>query len=211
MVEIWRWPKASLSVSLIACIETPSRPAVSRSTLTSMRSPPSCASEATSSRRGSWRNCRASLSAHSVTSRGVGAGERVLILRAARPRADLDVLHRLEVHDHAGNRRHRALQAVDDVVDGRAALVARLERDGEPAGVWRRIHPADAEDRDQAGDVGILLDRVFDLLLQPLHLGERHFGAGLGNGVDQPGVLRRQEALGHDDVEPDRGDQRQRA
>ena len=34
MVEIWRWPKASLSASLTACMETPRRPAVSRSTST---------------------------------------------------------------------------------------------------------------------------------------------------------------------------------
>ena len=33
MVEIWRWPNASYSVSWIACIDTPSRIAASRSTL----------------------------------------------------------------------------------------------------------------------------------------------------------------------------------
>ena len=51
-----------------------------------------------------------------------------------------------------------------------------LQRDGQTAGVRRRIHPADAEDRDHAGDVRILLDRGLDLALQPLHLGERDLG-----------------------------------
>ena len=44
---------------------------------------------------------------------------------------------------------------------------------------------------------------VRDELLQPLHLGEGDFGAGFGHGGDQAGVLQRQEALRHDDVEPD--------
>ncbi len=50
------------------CMETPSRPACSRSTSTFTRGPPSCASEATSRSAGSPRSLRASLSAHSSTS-----------------------------------------------------------------------------------------------------------------------------------------------
>ena len=42
------------------------------------------------------------------------ADQRVLVLRAALAGADLDVLHRLEEHDHARHGRYRALQAVDD-------------------------------------------------------------------------------------------------
>ena len=40
-----------------------------------------------------------------------------------------------------------------------------------------------------------------------LHLGERDLLAGLGGGLDQAGVLQRQEALRHDDVEGQRGDE----
>ena len=49
MVEIWRCPNASLNVSMMVCMETPRRPAVSRSTSTCNRKPSFCASEATSS------------------------------------------------------------------------------------------------------------------------------------------------------------------
>ena len=48
---------------------------------------------------------------------GVGADQRVLVLRPARARADLDVLHRLEVDGDAGDRRDRLLQARDDLID----------------------------------------------------------------------------------------------
>ena len=61
MVEIWRWPKASLSASLTACMEMPSRLAVSRSTLTIARRPPSWASETTSRSTGALRSFSASL------------------------------------------------------------------------------------------------------------------------------------------------------
>ena len=46
----------------------------------------------------------------------VRSGQRVLVLRAAGAGADLDVLHRLEVNRHAGNRRDQPLQAHDDLV-----------------------------------------------------------------------------------------------
>ncbi len=68
---------------LIACMETPSRPAVSRSTCTSTRKPPSCASEATSRSSGAARSSATSVLAQWPTSSAVGAGQRVLELRAA--------------------------------------------------------------------------------------------------------------------------------
>ena len=68
MVEIWRWPKASPSVSTTVCIDTPSRPAVSRSVSTIMRSPLSCASEATSSSSGEALSRAASRAAQRPTS-----------------------------------------------------------------------------------------------------------------------------------------------
>ena len=68
MVEICRWPNASLSVSLITCIEMPSRPAFSRSTLMKARRPPSCASEDTSRSVGFARSASTSWSDHLATS-----------------------------------------------------------------------------------------------------------------------------------------------
>ena len=60
MVEIWRWPNASYSVSATACIDTPSRIAASRSTTTWVRNPSFCWSVATFSSSGRsarrWRN-----------------------------------------------------------------------------------------------------------------------------------------------------------
>ena len=162
--------------------------------------------------RGPAAAARVSFSDHSMHLAGVGADQRVLILRAARPRADLDVLHRLEVDGHAGDRRDRPLQAADDVVDGRAALVARrasvmARRPAFGVG-FIRLTP-----RIETTPVtsGSFLIAASTCALQPLHLGERDFGAGLRHGEDQAGVLRRQEALRHDDIEPDRGDQRRRA
>ena len=46
---------------------------------------------------------------------GVAADQRVLVLRAAGARADLNVLHRLEVHGDAGDGGDVRLQALDDV------------------------------------------------------------------------------------------------
>ena len=68
MVEIWRWPKASLKVSTMVCMEMPSRPAVSRSTSTFRRKPSFCASEATSCMIADERSFCASFDAQSSTS-----------------------------------------------------------------------------------------------------------------------------------------------
>ena len=58
----------------------------------------------------------------------VAADQRVLVLRAAGARADLDILHRLEIQRDAGDRRDAGLQALDDLGDGGPARVARLQR-----------------------------------------------------------------------------------
>src|SRR6185312_5785514 len=84
---------------------------------------------------------------------GVGGGERVLILGAARDRADLNVLHRLEINGHAGNVGDLALQPVDDLVDMRAALVARLERDRQLAGIGCGVDGTYAQHGYEAGDI----------------------------------------------------------
>ena len=68
MVEICRWPNASLSVSLTICIEMPSRPAFSRSTLMNVRRPRACTSEATSRSSGECCSCWARRSPQISTS-----------------------------------------------------------------------------------------------------------------------------------------------
>ena len=183
------------------CIETPSRPACSRSTLTSMRGPPSCASEATSRSAALLRSRARQFVGPFDHLGGVGAGQRVLILRAAGACRNLDVLHRLEIDRHAGDAGDLFLQPLDDGSDAGDALLARLQADGEPSGVGRGVERADADQRDHAGDVRIGAHDRFDLRLPPLHFGERDIDAGFGNGGDLPGVLQRQEAFRDDDVE----------
>ena len=93
MVEIWRWPKASLSVSSTACMrhaeaarllavdldeQRAGRRPASRGDIAQGRHRPQALDELRPSRR----------------LRGVGSGQRVLILRAALPGRDLDVLNR---------------------------------------------------------------------------------------------------------------------
>ena len=120
---------------------------------------------------------------------GVGADQRVLILRAADPRGNLDVLGGLEIHFHAGNGGDRVLEVRDDGIDVGAALILRLQGDGEVAGIGRGVDRADADHRHDAGDVGIGSDERFDLVLAALHLIERHIGRGFGHRGDQAGVL----------------------
>ena len=81
------------------CIETPSRLAVSRSTCTIMRRPLSCASEATSRSTGEAAQLLGQAFGPVADLVGVGSGQRVLELGAAAAGGDLDVLHRLEIHD----------------------------------------------------------------------------------------------------------------
>ena len=102
----------------------------------------------------------------------IAAGERVLILRATGAGADLDILHRLEIDGHARDVRDRLFQPLDDRLDAGAALVARLERDRQLAGVRRGVNRADADDRDDVGHVRVAADRVLHLLLPPRHLDE---------------------------------------
>ena len=70
MVEIWRWPKLSYSVSEIACMDTPSRIAASRSTRMKLRRPAFCWSEATLANCGRVRSFASSFGAHSASSAG---------------------------------------------------------------------------------------------------------------------------------------------
>ena len=192
----------------MACMETPSRPAVSRSTLTKARKPPSWASETIS------RNMSATAQLLDQACRPTAQPPR----SCCRPtctgtvrdwaRAHLHVLHRLEVHRHARHGRDRPLEARDDRRDVRLALVARLEGDLQVAGVGRGVERAHAHHRDHAFHVGVLGRLLADVALQPLHLGERHLGAGLHDSCDEPGVLQRQKALGDEEIEADGEKQR---
>ena len=92
-----------------------------------------------------------------------------MIRRAADGRIDRQVLHRLHVERDAGDARDFALQPADDLAGGKIALVMRLERDQEAAGIERLIGAVDADERAEADDVRIFEDRVGKLALQVGH------------------------------------------
>ena len=83
------------------------------------------------------------------------------------------------------------------------ALLDRLQRDEHRAAVARAAETAAAGEADDGLDRGILphdLDEVVELLLHRL---ERNALVAAHEADQAPGVLLREEALGHDDVEID--------
>jgi hypothetical protein len=97
-----------------------------------------------------------------------------------------------------------ALDAADDLAGRQAALVARLEVDQHAARVEGRVGAVDADEGAQALDVGILEDRRGQRVLALDHGVEGDRLRRLGHGLDQAGVLHREEALRDDDIEHDR-------
>jgi hypothetical protein len=131
----------------------------------------------------------------------IGILDDELILRAADAGVDGQVLHRLHVERDAGDVRGLFLEAADDVAGARAALVARLQVDQEAAGIERRVGAVDADEGGQAVDIGVLEDGGGERLLAFRHRGIGHRLRRLGDALDEAGILHREEALGHDDVE----------
>ena len=90
------------------------------------------------------------------------------------------------------------LQAADDVRHRVGALVARLQVYQEPSAVERDIVAVHADEGRQALHVRVGENGRRELLLA---LGHRRIGdtfTGLGNALDEAGVLVREEALGHE-------------
>ncbi len=84
-----------------------------------------------------------------------------------------------------------------------AARVARLQVDQHAARVERRVGAIDADERAQALDVGIAQDGVGERALTFAHRLEGNALRRLRDGLDQAGVLDREEALGDHDIEKD--------
>ena len=132
----------------------------------------------------------------------VGVLQRELELGARRPAAEPHVLRRLHEEPGALDLLELGTQAGDDLLRGRVALVARLQRDEQAAVVAGAAAAADRH-RDR-GHVRIGLHDLAELLLMPLHVGEGNVLAGLRGGGDQAVVLLRKEALRDDDEQIDR-------
>ena len=139
---------------------------------------------------------------------GIGIFEAVLILRTADAVLDGQVLHRLHEQCNALHAGQGRLQAADDIAGTDMPLVERLQVDLDAPAVDRRIGPVDADEGRQTLHRRVLQDRPGEGLLAFSHGGEGHRLRRLGNAQDDAGILHREEALGHDDIEPDRGHQR---
>ncbi len=92
---------------------------------------------------------------------------------------------------------------------GRAlALLEALQLNEEPAIVEGGAEAGGADDRDHVLHIGIGSDEVDDLVLMIHHGAEGGILRRLGEGEDLPGVLDREEALGHRAKEPNGGGDR---
>ena len=87
-------------------------------------------------------------------------------------------------------------------------LFERFQVDLDAPAVDRRIGPVDADEGRQALDRRVLQNHLGEGLLAFGHGREGHRLRRLGNAQDDAGILHGEKALGHDDVEPDRGHQR---
>ena len=103
----------------------------------------------------------------------IGVGQRVLVLGAAEPAADADVLPRLHEELGAFDRRHLGAQPLDDLVGGLVALVVRLQLNEHAAGVLGRIVGIGAGEIEDAGNRRVLPDDVDDLVGELGHLPQR--------------------------------------
>ena len=87
----------------------------------------------------------------------------------------------------------------------------RLEIDQHTSGIERDVGSVDTDERGQADDIGILEDGGGERLLALGHGRKGDRLRGLGDGLDQSGVLHREKSLGDDEIEGHRdGDGRRR-
>ena len=135
---------------------------------------------------------------------GIGPRQGVLVLRAARLRADLDVLHRLKINRHPRDRGYALLQARNDDSNIVAALAPRPQRHHQAPDIRRGIHGTGADDGYDSRHIRIFLDCIGRLGLATLHFGERHVRSGLCDRRDGGRILERQKSLRRDDVKDQR-------
>ncbi len=169
------------------------------------------------SRRRAARAARAGARSAAAPSRCSSAGsatlEAVLVLRPADAVVDGQVLHRLhEERRCPAPRRARGCR--------RRMIVAGARASRSSSGfrlIWMRplfggrVGAVDADERRQALDRGILQDRPRASACWRSAIAANETVCGrLGDAEDHAGVLHREEALRHDDVEHDRRRQRRR-
>jgi hypothetical protein len=125
-------------------------------------------------------------------------------------RSSIDkILHRLHVEPDAGQPFELGAEAADHLAGAGVALGQRLEADQHAPAVERGVAAIHADEGRQAGHRRVLQHHVGHRLLALGHRGERDRLPGLGDALDRPGVLHREEALGHQHIQQHR--ERQRA
>jgi hypothetical protein len=130
--------------------------------------------------------------------------ERVLVLRAARPSADAQILHGLEERGRARDRRQPGAEAPDHTVGVEVALIARLQRNEHaPRVLGVAASAASARERDDVVHRRIAADDVDDRGELLAHLLERDVLRRDDRPREPARVLLREEPLRHDDEEPD--------
>ena len=99
------------------------------------------------------------------------------------------------------------LQAADHVAGADPALGQRLQVDLDAAAVGGGVDPVDADERGEALDGRVAEDHGRQRLLAIRHRGEGDRRWRLGDAEDDARVLHGEEALRHDHVEENGGDQ----
>ncbi len=126
-----------------------------------------------------------------------------LILGAAEPTPDVDVLGRLHEQRDAFDLRQLRPQPVDDLAGARVALIARLEIDEHPAVIDGLVDAAGSDRRDDAVDARVLQQDVDEPGLTLDHCHIRDVLGGFRDRDDEAGILLRKGigAAGHDQNE----------
>ncbi|TWG86307.1 hypothetical protein L602_002100000960 [Cupriavidus gilardii J11] len=144
------------------------------------------------------RQCVADLGLPRAQHLEVVGPQRELVLGTALPSPDADVLHRYKEQPRTRLLGELHAQPRDDLVGRFLALAQRLEGDEHLAGVALRA-PGEAGDIDHGR---VRLDDADEAVQLGAHGLERR-GLVRADKPDQPaGVLLREEALGHDHIQP---------
>ncbi len=136
----------------------------------------------------------------------IAALQRVLELPlASAPAADANVLVGAQDQLDALNAGGLLADARDDLLGSDFAHVQRLEGDEKTAVVDAGTAEAAADEGAEGLDGGIFQQNFGHFLLELDHRGKGNVLCGDGGAVHEAAILRREESLGHNLVEPDRG------
>ncbi len=135
-----------------------------------------------------------------VQRRTVVALEHVLVLAAARPGTEVDVLAGAQVQDDAGHLGQLRAQAVDELAGRDVAVSGVFEGDPEAAVGDGLVTAGDAHGMGERPYRRVGLDDFRQLQVLGDHVRVGDVGGGFAGAEHEAGVLHREEALGNGDV-----------